>query len=75
MQNNSAGQFLEMDTSVFNIFTSEDKSLPRSLTIDNDGKSKFEKYVPFDSYVVTIKNYPLSSTNAFTSSNEGGYDI
>ena len=43
MQNNSAGQFLEMDTSVFNIFTSEDKSLPRSLTIDNDGKSKFEK--------------------------------
>ena len=58
MQNNSAGQFLEMDTSVFNIFTSEDKSLPRSLTIDNDGKSKFEKYVPFDSYVVTIKNYP-----------------
>ena len=58
MQNNSAGQFLEMDTSVFNIFTAEDKSLPKSLTIDNDGKGKFEKYVPFDSYVVTIKNYP-----------------
>ena len=58
MQNNSAGQFLEMDTSVFNIFTKEDKSLPKSLTTDDDGNGKFEKYVPFDSYVVTIENYP-----------------
>ena len=58
MRNNPAGQFLEMDTSVFNIFTSEDKSLPASLLTDADGEAKFEKYVPFDSYVVTIENYP-----------------
>ncbi|MDP7049186.1 MAG: FG-GAP-like repeat-containing protein [Verrucomicrobiota bacterium] len=58
MQNNPAGQFLEMDTSVFNIFTSADKSLPASLLTDTDGKAKFEKYIPFDSYVVTIENYP-----------------
>ncbi|MEE2947723.1 MAG: PVC-type heme-binding CxxCH protein [Verrucomicrobiota bacterium] len=58
MQNNPAGQFLEMDTSVFNIFTSADKSIPASLLTDTDGKAKFKKYIPFDSYVVTIENYP-----------------
>jgi len=58
MHNNPAGQFLEMDTSVFNIFTKADSSLPTSLVTDSDGKAKFEKYIPFDSYVVTIENYP-----------------
>lgn len=58
MRNNPAGQFLEMDTSVFNIFTTADKSIPSTLLTDADGKAKFEKYVPFDSYVVTIENYP-----------------
>ena len=58
MNNNSAGQFLEMDSSVFNIFTKEDVSIPKSLTTDKDGKGRFEKYIPFESYVVTIENYP-----------------
>ncbi len=58
MRSNPAGQFLEMDSSVFNIFTQADPALPHSLTTDPDGKPKFEKYVPFDSYVVTIENYP-----------------
>ena len=58
MRNNPAGQFLQMDTSVFNIFTAADKSLPGALLTDADGGAKFEKYVPFDSYVVTIENYP-----------------
>ena len=58
MRRNPAGQFLEMDSSVFNIFTRADPALPSSLVTDLDGKAKFEKYVPFDSYVVTIENYP-----------------
>jgi len=58
MRNNPAGQFLEMDSSVFNIFTRSDPALPADLVTDPDGKPKFEKYVPFDSYVVTIENYP-----------------
>ncbi len=58
MHRNPAGQFLEMDSSVFNIFTQADPALPHGLTTDRDGKPKFEKYVPFDSYVVTIENYP-----------------
>ena len=58
MRNNPAGQFLEMDSSVFNIFTQADPMLPANLVTDSDGKPKFEKYVPFDSYVVTIENYP-----------------
>ncbi|MED5381822.1 MAG: PVC-type heme-binding CxxCH protein, partial [Verrucomicrobiota bacterium] len=58
MRRNPAGQFLEMDSSVFNIFTRDDPALPAALVTDPDGKAKFEKYVPFDSYVVTIENYP-----------------
>ena len=58
MRHNPAGQFLEMDSSVFNIFTRADPALPANLVTDPDGKPKFEKYVPFDSYVVTIENYP-----------------
>ena len=58
MRNNPAGQFLEMDSSVFNIFTQADPVLPANLVTDSDGKPKFEKYVPFDSYVVTVENYP-----------------
>ena len=58
MRHNPAGQFLEMDSSVFNIFTRADPALPGNLVTDSDGKPKFEKYVPFDSYVVTIENYP-----------------
>ena len=58
MRRNPAGQFLEMDSSVFNIFTQADSALPAALVTDSDGKPKFEKYVPFDSYVVTIENYP-----------------
>ncbi len=58
MLRNPASQFLEMDSSVFNIFTQADSALPAALVTDSDGKSKYEKYVPFDSYVVTIENYP-----------------
>ncbi|GIW81412.1 MAG: hypothetical protein KatS3mg105_3219 [Gemmatales bacterium] len=51
--------FLALDTSVFNIFTSDDPDLPRQLVIDSDGRDKFLKYIPRGrSFVNTIENYP-----------------
>jgi putative membrane-bound dehydrogenase-like protein len=50
--------FLTIDTSVFNITTPKDASLPRELVIDPDGREKFRKYVPFPSFVNTIEDYP-----------------
>ncbi|MDR3623337.1 MAG: dehydrogenase, partial [Paludisphaera borealis] len=52
------GNFLTIDTSVFNIPTPDDPSLPRSLVVDPDGREKFRKYLPFKSFVNTIENYP-----------------
>src|SRR5262249_2492103 len=44
------GHFLEMDSSVFNITTTNDPVLPRDWTIDTDGREKFRKYLPFPAY-------------------------
>jgi putative membrane-bound dehydrogenase-like protein len=62
------GNHLEIDSSVFNIITSRDKSLPRELVMDGDGGERFAKYLPrkatrkgmrtMGSYVGTIENYP-----------------
>jgi putative membrane-bound dehydrogenase-like protein len=53
------GNFLTLDSSVFNIFTSNDPQLPRELVIDTDGQDKFRKYLPADrTFVNTIENYP-----------------
>jgi putative membrane-bound dehydrogenase-like protein len=52
------GRFLTMDSSVFNITTPNDPSLPRELVIDADGRQKFKKFVPFESFVNTIEDYP-----------------
>jgi len=52
------GNFLAIDSSVFQIFSSRDDALPRSLVIDADGRPRFRKYLPFRSYVNTIENYP-----------------
>jgi putative membrane-bound dehydrogenase-like protein len=53
------GNFLQIDSSVFNVFTSNDPSLPRELVIDADARDKFRKYVPYDrSFVNTIEDYP-----------------
>ncbi|MBI2947363.1 MAG: c-type cytochrome [Verrucomicrobia bacterium] len=54
----SAGHFLTIDSSVMNITTPKDKSLPRELVVDADGREKFRKYVPFPSFVTTIDDYP-----------------
>lgn len=52
------GKYLEIDTSVFNITTSNDMDLPRELVLDSDGTERFRKYLPFKSFVNTIEDYP-----------------
>ncbi|MDB6028235.1 MAG: hypothetical protein JWM68_4458, partial [Verrucomicrobiales bacterium] len=50
--------FLSIDSSVFNITTTNDPRLPRELTVDADGKNKFGKYLPFPAFSTTIEDYP-----------------
>jgi putative membrane-bound dehydrogenase-like protein len=53
------GNFLEVDSSVFNVPTSNDPDLPRELVVDPDGQDKFLKYLPHDrAFVNTVENYP-----------------
>lgn len=52
------GNFLSIDTSVFQIFTADDPELPDELVTRPDGGSRFRHYVPFPSFVNTIENYP-----------------
>ncbi|HEY7327443.1 MAG TPA: PVC-type heme-binding CxxCH protein [Gemmataceae bacterium] len=53
------GRFLTIDSSVFNLLTSNDPELPRKLVIDEDGQDRFRKYLPKDrTFVNTIENYP-----------------
>jgi hypothetical protein len=57
------GNFLTIDSSVLNIFTSNDPELPRELVVDADGQDRFLKYVPADrTFVNTIENYPYPYT-------------
>jgi len=54
-----AGRFLSMDSSVFNVFTADDPTLPRELVEDVDGGPRFSRYLPRDrSFVNTIENHP-----------------
>src|SRR5205085_1826478 len=58
-QKTPTNNVLELDSSVFNLFTSNDPALPRELVVDSDGRDKFLKYIPADrSFVNTIENYP-----------------
>ncbi len=52
------GHFLTIDSSVFNIITPDDPELPRNLVVDEEGRERFRKYLPFPSFVNTIENYP-----------------
>src|SRR5207302_10831242 len=40
------GNFLAVDSSVFNLFTPNDPHIPRELVFDPDGRDKFHKYLP-----------------------------
>lgn len=65
---NSLGQFLSIDSSVMNISTVKDTSLPREWVADPDGRERFRKYFPtvtnavtlksLQSFVTTIDDYP-----------------
>jgi putative membrane-bound dehydrogenase-like protein len=53
------GHSLQIDTSVFNVFTSDDPALPRELVLDKNGAERFKGYLPADrTFVNTIENYP-----------------
>jgi putative membrane-bound dehydrogenase-like protein len=53
------GNFLTLDSSVFNVLTSNDPDLPCELVVEVDGQDKFRKYIPYErSFVNTIEDYP-----------------
>ena len=53
------GKYLSIDSSVFNVFTSNDPELPRELVQLPDGSERFKRYLPADrSFVNTIEDYP-----------------
>ncbi len=53
------GNFLTIDSSVFQVFTSADATLPRAAVLRDDGTERFQHYLPFPSFVNTIENYPF----------------
>ncbi|MBX7167628.1 MAG: hypothetical protein K1X74_14960, partial [Pirellulales bacterium] len=54
----AAGRFLSIDSSVFNLLTSNDPALPRALVVADDGTERFRRYLPFPSFANTIDDYP-----------------
>jgi len=64
----SAGQFLTMDSSVMNLTTPRDPSLPRDLVRGANGEERFRKYWPSETnavakvslkwFATTIEDYP-----------------
>jgi putative membrane-bound dehydrogenase-like protein len=53
------GNYLRIDSSVFNFFTPNDPELPRELVLDENGHDRFAKYSPFDrTFVNKIEDYP-----------------
>ncbi len=57
-RNTPEGRHLTIDSSVFNITTPDDPTLPRRLVLDPDGRERFRKFLPFPSFVNTIEDYP-----------------
>ncbi len=53
------GNYLQIDTSVFHVFTANDPELPKKYVLDPDGQGKIEKYIPTTrGFVNTIFDYP-----------------
>ncbi|NLY02539.1 MAG: hypothetical protein GXY83_41195 [Rhodopirellula sp.] len=53
------GNFLQMNSSVFMVFTPKDPSLPLEAVIDEEGRRRFDKYVPLDrNFVNYVEDYP-----------------
>jgi putative membrane-bound dehydrogenase-like protein len=62
------GNFLAIDSSVMNLLTTNDSTLPRNLVFDASGHERFKKYFPsatnnvtrvsLENFATTIENYP-----------------
>ncbi len=61
------GKFLQISSSVFQVYTADDPGIPRELLFDSDGKERFRKYFPkglkrgdvtHDRFVNYVENYP-----------------
>jgi len=53
------GNFLTLDSSIFQLFSPADPALPRSVAYDEDGQERFRKYVPADRMMINyVENYP-----------------
>ncbi len=53
------GNFLAMNSSVFLLFTPKDPQLPLETVIDEEGRRRFDKYVPLDrNFVNYVEDYP-----------------
>src|ERR1051326_5271720 len=62
------GNFLAIDSSVMDLLTTNDSSLPRELVLDGDGRERFRKYFPsvtnsttrvgLGGFATTVENYP-----------------
>jgi hypothetical protein len=54
-----AGHFVQLDSSVFLLFTPDDPQLPRELVLEENGRQRFDKYVPRNKdFVNYVTNYP-----------------
>ena len=54
-----SGKFLNVNSSVFLLFTPDDPDLPASIVRDEQGKLRFDKYVPRDKeFVNYVEDYP-----------------
>ncbi len=54
-----SGNFLRINSSVFLLFTPNDPDLPQSILHDEQGKLRFDKYVPRDrEFVNYVEDYP-----------------
>ena len=53
-----SGKFLQASSSVLVLLTANDPALPTEIFWDTDGRPRFDKYVPFQSFVNKIENYP-----------------
>jgi putative membrane-bound dehydrogenase-like protein len=55
----SKGNFLAIDSSVFNLPTADDPEVPRALVTLPNGQERFRRYVPIDrQFVNYIEDYP-----------------
>ena len=61
------GNYLSISSSVFTVFTSDDKSIPRELVLNEDGSERFRRYFPkglmrngveHNNFLNWIENYP-----------------